>query len=259
MWIDAHCHLADPRWENSLEDYLEDARALGISAWIQGGVGPDDWSQQKMLEARFPGQVYSCYGLHPWWVAQHTEAENDEALKILKTILSQARGFGELGLDFGKRFEDSEIQSKQIHYFEKQLEWAEDFRLPLVLHIVQAHEKAIGILKTYPISQGGIIHSFSASINEAKRYLDLGFSLSISGVVARKGYEKLKDALKALPGDKIVLETDAPDQRPDGVDETLNLPKNLLRVAKAVAMIRGESEESVLKTSTDNIKRIFHL
>ncbi len=256
MWTDAHCHLSDLRLENTIESLLKQSNSLGISKWVQGGVSPEDWQNQLSLKARFPGQILTSFGMHPWWVSENSELTLEEACQKLENSLPQADAFGEVGLDFGKRFASREVQEKQKKYFELQLGLLKTIQKPLVLHVVEAHALAIETLKKHKL-YGGIVHSFSASLNEANAYMDLGLSLSISGVVTREGYKKLKEAAKALPKDKIVIETDCPDQKPLGVQTLLNTPENLLIVAEAVAKLRGETKEEVLRYTTENCERIF--
>lgn len=256
MWIDAHCHLADSRIESQLEEAINHSKILGISAWVQGGISPEDWSKQEALKTRFPSGILTSFGMHPWWIAERDEATLDKAFQILSSKLPFSDGFGELGLDFSKRFLRSPIQEKQKNYFEKQLGLLKTIQKPLVLHVVDAHAVTIEVLKkhTFP---GGIVHSFSAGPSEAKAYMDLGLTISISGVITRDGYKRLKEAVKALPKDKIVIETDCPDQKPVGGKGDLNLPENLLLVADAVASLRNETRDEVLNYSTENIKRVF--
>src|SRR4051812_17646739 len=97
-WIDAHCHLADPRLK--LDPVLERSRTAGVTGWIQGGVGPKDWETQLELQKKLGPTFLTSFGLHPWWVIGATDADVDEALNILSQKLPQAQALGELGLDF---------------------------------------------------------------------------------------------------------------------------------------------------------------
>jgi TatD DNase family protein len=131
---------------------------------------------------------------------------------------------------------------------------------PLVLHIVRAHGQAISILQPFrAFLRGGIVHSFSGNRENAKRYLDLGLSLSISGGIARRGFESLKKAVAYIPNDRLLVETDSPDQSIAGVDaRELNEPTALLEIARVLAGFRGaQSAEEILKASTLNAERIF--
>lgn len=256
MWTDAHSHLSDKRLENRLDNLLNYSKLCGISRWVQGGISPQDWEKQVGLKKQYPGQILTSFGMHPWWVSENTEETLDSALSLLKNKLAQADAFGEIGLDFGKRFTDPQVQLRQRKYFKLQLELLKTTQKPLVLHVVDAHQEVLAELKKHSLSKG-IVHSFSGSVEEAKVYIDLGLTISISGVITRPGYKKLKQAAKALPQDKIVIETDCPDQRPSGVEGELNLPENLLLIAEEVARLRGETKEEVLNYSTKNCERIF--
>jgi TatD DNase family protein len=261
--MDAHCHLADPRLAEGLDRRLEEARHVGIAGWVQGGVDPEDWKRQRALRARLGPSIVLAFGLHPWWVAKHTEAELDRGLLLLEAELTQASALGELGLDLFPRHCPPETLPLQKKAFERQLALAKDTGKPLVLHIVKAHGPALEILKAYgPFPAGGLIHAFGGSAEVAKGYLALGFHLSLGGSVTREGFQNLKKAVGSLPLDRLLLETDAPDQTPDlpGLSrEALNEPRFLLGIAEAVARLRGLEKEELLDRSTENLKRLFHL
>jgi TatD DNase family protein len=277
-YIDAHCHLADPRFAGSLEDVLARSREAGIGAWVQGGVDPADWDRQLVIQKQHPGQIYTSFGLHPWWVARSSKAEFEQGLKLLAVRFKEADGLGELGLDYGPRLEASletnmtldrdEARAWQSEAFERQLELLKTTPKPLVLHIVRAHEDALDILQKYSkagvFERGGLVHSFSGPREIAQKYLDLGFSLSISGGIVRKGFETLKRAVSYIPLDRLLVETDSPDQAlPNQAqnDRQLNEPTALIEIARAIAGLRskhgGESAERILEQSARNITRIF--
>jgi TatD DNase family protein len=172
---------------------------------------------------------------------------------------------GELGIDLGPKT-DLSTESYQIEIFVKQLEIAKKANLPLVLHIVKAHPQAIALLAEHgPWPRGGLVHAFSGSFEIAREYERLGFTPSIGGVAARKGYETLKRALKHLPLESIVVESDSPDQIPDeyhGFEEGTNDPRSLWTVAEAICRQKKEvglTPEKVLEASRLNLFRIFGL
>lgn len=257
-FIDAHCHLADPRIsdsEESLHQILARSQAAGVTRWIQGGVDPADWDRQEQLSLRFPGQVIPCFGLHPWWVARQPETEIKAGLHQLKKRATNALGIGELGLDFYFAAENA----KQLYAFENQLKLACQLNKPIILHIVKAHEPALALLKQVGVPKaGGLVHSFSGSPEIARRYLELGLTLSISGVIARKGFESLKRAVVKIPPQSLVVETDSPDQTPEPLQKH-NEPANLVRIAEAIANLRDESATELLERSTENLEKIFGL
>lgn len=255
MFIDAHTHLADPRFEGKLEEVLARSRAAGITAWIQGGVGPEDWDRQLALAARYEG-FHPCLGLHPWWVAAHSEEECRGALERLEALLERSVGLGELGLDHGPRWVAA--RERQLRIFREQLALACRRAKPLVLHVVRAHEEALEVLGDIGVPEaGGIVHSFSGNATFARRYLELGLSISVSGGVGRKGFETLKRAVVSLPPERLLLETDSPDQGAQPGE--LNEPANLLETARALGALRGEDAGELLRKSSGNAKRIFSI
>lgn len=251
-WIDAHCHLADPRLDADRAQVLERSRAQGVVAWVQGGVSPDDWEKQHELLAQFGDAIVPVLGIHPWWVAEADEAAIEAAFGKLAKLLPQARALGELGLDALPRH--AETLDRQQVVFERQLELAQRHQKPIVLHIVHAHEAAVKTLKKFgPYPHGGLVHAFSASIEVARPYLELGFHISVGSGLLREGFAALKKALPFLPADRLLIETDAPD----GLPKTRNEPANLVRVAEAAAALRGEEAEAILDRSAEQVRRLF--
>ena len=264
-YIDAHSHLADSRLDLTRDDVMERARARGIEFHIQGGVGPEDWDQQVEISESYPGQIFPVFGLHPWWVVQHDQQVCESALGFLRNYLKSGVGLGELGLDYGPKI-PSGSHALQKMIFEYQLKMAREFALPIILHVVHAHDDALAMLTQFGVPKGGIVHSFSETTEIAQRYLALGLTLSISGsVITRdsgKAFEKLKRTVLALGLDQIVIETDSPDQPPAGVSghgAVLNEPANLWSVAEAVGRLKQVSAEVVLEASKKNLVRIFGL
>jgi TatD DNase family protein len=255
-YIDAHCHLADLRIFADVDAILERSRAQGVEAWVQGGVDPADWQRQDELKKRFPKEIYTSFGLHPWWVAKNSQADFDLALEQLALKLPQADALGEIGLDYGPRLGESDHES-QKYAFRKQLELLKNQPKPLVLHIVRSHPDASAMLNEFgPFGREGIVHSFSGTKENARKYLDLGLSLSISGGITRKGFESLKKAVTYIPLDRLLVETDSPDQPLEG--QSLNEPTSLIEIARVISKLReNESAENVLQASATNVARIF--
>lgn len=283
-FIDAHCHLADHRLFKRLDAMFAAAREREIGAFIQGGIHPADWDLQIELSQRYPGVVYPCFGIHPWFVAgrmgvtgEELKKQVDHALEVLPEYLSKnlaktlsngqskAIAVGELGIDLGPKT-DPKTEEYQTEIFVRQLEIAKKAELPLVLHIVKAHSQAIALLAEHgPWPRGGLVHAFSGSYEIAQEYERLGFTPSIGGVAAKKGYETLKRALKRMPLESFVIESDSPDQIPDdyqGLEEGVNDPRSLWTVAEAICKLRPEeglSPEQVLEASRLKLFRIFGL
>jgi TatD DNase family protein len=190
----------------------------------------------------------------------------EHALKILPEYLGQgAVAIGELGIDLGAKT-DPKTEELQTEVFTRQLAIAKSAGLPLVLHIVKAHPQALQLLAEHgPWPRGGLVHAFSGSYEIAKEYELQGFTISIGGVAARQGYETLKRALKRIALDKFVIESDSPDQIPDGYqgfEEGTNDPRSVWTVAKAICRHRGDasiSPKDLLEKSRENLIRLFGL
>lgn len=232
MILDAHSHL-------TLET-LQEVEGRGIDGWVLGGIEPAEWQRQLEMAEVFPGKVFPAFGVHPWWVHTATPTEVDQALEKLETELPKAYALGETGLDgFKQRVASLALQKKA---FEAQVKLAERLKKPLVLHIVQAHAEAQKqLVGTYT----GIIHSFSGKEADARAYIERGFLISVSGTILRKGYEGLKAAVRALPLENFVIETDSEP------------PFHLYKVAEAVAELKGISKVEVLEVTTKNVQKVF--
>lgn len=245
MWIDAHSHLADEHWADRLDDVVAKARATGVSGWVQGGVSPSQWERQLRLRDRFGSSIVLAFGLHPWWVASASDDAVDAALRELENRLPEAALLGELGLDFASRGGDAAAHARQRHAFNAQLSLAKQAGKPLALHIVRADAEALRILTAFAPSHHGLVHGFSGDAAAAQRYLTLGFDLSVGPGVAKPGFHRLKEALPALPEDRLLLETD------DAA------PHRLVDVAEAVAALRGGDARSHLDRSTRRVKSLL--
>lgn len=256
-WIDAHSHLADPRWGGDVEQAILDANKLGVGFFLQGGVSPEDWAAQEVLKSKHPSQIGLCFGLHPYWVADHDEDICEIALDGLAHVLPKAMAIGETGLDFRPHImKDS--QERQISYFEKHLELSQASDLPVVLHLVQAHDDALRVLDVWGVPKAGaIVHSFNGSAGKAKDLLERGLYLSIGGPVARPDNTKLHQAVREIPLEFLLVETDSPDQPPPAFKGQMNPPGSLWDVARAIAQIRGMTPAEILDITSSNFRRLF--
>jgi TatD DNase family protein len=254
-WVDTHCHLADARSDESREVWIQEAIHNGIRFFMQGGVGPDDWRKQLELEKRFP--IGLCFGLHPYFVAAHSDEECEGALDQLAPLLPKAMALGELGLDFRPHImKDS--KDRQIQFFEDQLMLAEASYKPMVLHLVQSHEEALEVFRIWGVPpRKGIVHSFNSSWPKAQDFIKLGLALSVGGPLVRSNNEKLKQAVREIPLEYLLLETDSPDQPPEAYKGQLNPLSSLISVAQEVARLKGMTPFEILDISTSNFRRIF--
>ena len=256
-WVDAHGHLADTRWEQQQESIINSARQKGIHFFMQGGVGPEDWEKQKQLRHRFPGHIGLCFGLHPYWVVEHADEECEAALDLLAQELPVAMGLGEMGLDFRPHImKDS--QERQIGVFEQQLELAHVSSRPMVLHLVQAHEESLTIMDMFGLPpQKGMVHSFNGSWGKAQDFLKRNLFLSIGGPVCRPDNQKLHQAVKEIPLEFLLIESDSPDQGPPAFKGQLNPPESVWEVAKTIGELKSLDPLEIFDITTGNFHRLF--
>lgn len=256
-FIDSHSHLSDIRIEAEVEAMIARAKARGILQFLQGGVGPEDWLRQEQLKAKHP-EIRLCFGLHPYWVADHSDNECEVGLDRLAREISKAEALGELGLDLRPHIMKDSL-SRQLHVFESQLEIAEMAQKPIVLHLVRAFEEAQKVLEGWGVpSRGGMVHSFNGSLKEAQYYLGLGLHLSIGGPVVRAENQKLHQAVQIIPMEKLLLETDSPDQPPPQLKDRFNEPASLWDVAEMIAKIKKIPAEEILDISSRNLEKLLY-
>ena len=166
---------------------------------------------------------------------------------------------GETGLDFGKRMSTDSFPA-QVEAFKTHLALAERYALPIVLHVVSAHARMLELLsEVSPLSSGGMVHAFSGSAEQALQYVRHGLHVSICGAVTDPRRRKLRRAIEALPSDRILVETDAPDQTPIDRRPDPNEPAFLIDVVAAVAEARGETPEAVARQTSQNAKKLFRI
>lgn len=277
MYWDVHCHMTDLRWGNDLSEVLAEAHRRGISGFGLGGIEPREWERQIQLMERFPQYRWApVFGLHPLWVHEQSHTEVELGLDQLAKRLPQARALGEMGLDAREKFRSS--WDLQMEAFRSQLELAAMVKKPVVLHMVHAHAEAHPILWLFRDSiYGGFVHAFSGGITEARRYVDLNLAVSVGGVVTRskaastKGpaladgegsiprSQALRETLRWLPDEFLLLETDSPDQKVKNWPSTLHHPSALWNIAEAVAEIRNSTPQKILALSSSNFERILGL
>ena len=249
MFTDTHCHLYN-EYYNNIDVIINNAQQNGINRFIVSGCSTKDNNEVINIIKRFDN-VYGVIGLHP------EEALNYciEDIKILENNLNNSKiiGIGEIGLDYHYENFDKE---KQQALFRSQLELADKYKLPVVIHSREATEDTIRILKEYP-GVKGVIHSFSGSKETAMIYIKMGYKLGINGVVTFKN-SHLKDILKDIINN-IVLETDSPYLTPHPYRGTQNNPSYIKLIANFICDYLNLDLSQLSIITNNNIKEIFDI
>ncbi|MFT7625934.1 MAG: TatD DNase family protein [Myxococcota bacterium] len=254
--IDAHCHIDFARFDADRAQVLAAARAVGVARFLCAGVRPEDWQRQALVATQHEG-VDAFYGIHPHVAAQLPDTQASAALERLAALPTMA--IGETGLD-GSKYVPRGSLERQSAVFRAQLAIARDRNLPVVLHILQAHGASLEILKQDGLPEaGGMVHSYSGSAELIRDYERLGLHVSFSASVTRKGARRVLAAVAAVSSDRLLVETDCPDQLPTGVVGSRNLPEYLPLVVQAVASAREETPELIATQTAANARRLFDL
>ncbi len=246
--FDSHCHLHDHRVTDP-EAELARAHAAGVTGFLLAGVEPSGWAEERALAARHP-EVLMAFGVHPQLVA-----EIDDADPLIAQLTAEgAVAIGEIGLDAME--ERKPTLERQERAFRAQLAFARENRLPVVLHILRAHQRALEILRDDGVP-GGVLHSCSASADQVREYLRLGLHVSFAGTVCNPNARKVHEAARAVPPERLLVETDAPFQTPLPHRPAQNEPAFLVAIVQALAKIRGERPEELAQTTETNARRLF--
>lgn len=250
MFIDSHCHIDDDRFLTDRAQCIANAEQANIKALIVPAISKNLWSRLEAITQEYTN-VYPAYGLHPMAIQEHKE----EDLEILQQWLLKKNvvAVGECGLDF---FIKELPVEKQLYFFKEQLKLAKTFDLPLIIHARKSVDIIIREIRHYkPLT--GVIHSFSGSLQQAEKLIDLNFYLGFGGPITYTRANRLHNLIKTIDLKNILLETDAPDQPSQNHTKQRNEPAFLPEIAEKIAELKQESIKQVAKITTDNAKKLF--
>mgnify|MGYP001570422020 CR=1 FL=1 len=250
--FDSHCHPQFPHYDQDRDEMIKRTLKEGVFMIC---VGTDFEASKKAIKlaGEYDG-IWATVGLHP-----NDNLKEKFNPEIYENLLNQEKviGFGEIGLDY-YRTEKSEDQKIQKQRFQEQLELARKISKPLVIHCRDAHKDLIENLKlkienSTPLR--GVIHSFTGTLEEAKKYLELGFYLSFNGIITFAN--QYDEVVKVVPLEKILLETDAPYLTPIPFRGQRNEPLYVKYVAQKIAELKGISYDEVAEKTFANTQKLF--
>ncbi len=257
-FTDSHCHLDFSELSNELPQLLSHCLQANIRQIIVPAVSPQKWPQLLELCKNNTSncQLYPCLGIHPWYLNDLT-TEHLQQLEANLTIHQESIiAVGETGID-GLIAKEQDNLNKQQAFFQYHIELANQFSKPLIVHHRRSHQQVIQQLKQSPVNHGGIIHAFSGSYQQGVTYIDMGFKLGIGGTITYDRAEKTIKAIKRLPLDCLVLETDAPAMPLSGQQGQINTPLNLIKIFEQLCLIRNEDKEEIAEEIENNIQQLF--
>ncbi len=254
MLIDSHAHLEMPDFKKDLEAVIQRAKESGVEYIFTVGTEKKDWKRALEIANSHP-TIYAILGVHP-----HNAKEiDDQTYPLLRELCrdKKVRALGEMGLDFFRNLSPREIQ---LQRFREQIGLAKELGLPIVVHDREAHQETLEILKSGNAEEcGGIIHCFSGDYEMAKVCMDMGFYISIPGSMTFKNAEHLREIVKRIPLESLLVETDAPFLTPEPFRGKRNEPGYVRYTAEKLAEIKKVSFEKVAEVTTKNALRVYKL
>ncbi len=253
MLIDSHCHLEYKGLVEDQQGVLARAREAGISGFLNISTRQREWDQVIATAAREP-DVWASVGIHPHEADGH--ADLGEAALIAASGHAKVIAIGETGLDY--YYDHSERQT-QRELFRTHIAVARTTGLPLIVHTRDAEDDTRAILSE-EMGKGvfpGLIHCFTASAPFARQMLDLGLTISLSGIVTFKNARELQEIAAEVPEDRLLVETDAPFLAPVPHRGAVCEPAFTADTARFVAGLRGTSAEALADATTRNFFRLF--
>ena len=253
MLIDSHAHLEMKEFDADREEVIKRAGNEGVDFIVTVGTNLKLSLKAVNLAGKHEN-IYATVGIHPHDVAK-TDKNTLDALKELVNTRKKIVAYGEIGLDF---FRNISPREKQLEVFGMQLELAKELNLPVIIHDREAHQQSLEIVRASGVRRG-VFHCFSGDYEMAKKCIDLGFYISIPGVVTFDKSKTIQDVAGRVPLSSLLLETDAPYLTPVPHRGKRNEPSFIVHTAKKVAEIKKISWEDVARETSLNTMNLFSI
>ncbi|MDD3612821.1 MAG: TatD family hydrolase [Caldicoprobacterales bacterium] len=254
MFFDSHAHLDDERFDEDRDEVIRGLPDKGIAYVLNAGADMD--SSQKSIDlAKSYDFIYAAVGVHP----HDADSLADAQLKALEQMAKEekVKAIGEIGLDYHYDFSPREQQKEA---FALQLDLAFRLNLPVIIHNREAHKDTLDILRAHrSILKGGVMHSYSGSWEMAKELMDLGFYISLAGIVTFKNAKKPVELAEKLPMDRLLIETDCPYLTPHPFRGKRNDPGFVRLVAEKIGQLRGMDTDLVAQITKNNACSLFRI
>lgn len=254
MLIDSHAHLDDKRFDNDREKLISSLTDNGVEIVINPGA--DFLSSVKSVDLSIKHEnIYAAVGIHP----HEAKTMDENTINLLRELTNNGKvvAIGEIGLDYYYDNSPREIQQQR---FREQIKLAKELNLPVIVHDRDAHKDTYDIIsEEHDGSLRGVMHSYSSSVEMAKKYIDMGFYISFSGPITFKKAKQPKEVATEIPLEYIMIETDSPYLTPEPHRGKRNEPLNVRYVAEKIAELKGVSFEEVAKKTSENVKTLFNI
>ena len=258
-FTDSHCHLDFDAFSADLPSLLKQCQHASIHHIVIPTIGPANWLKALALAKYHSSEhltLHTCLGIHPWFL-HDLMPDSLEALEhLVKLHLTDIVAIGETGIDVVIAQEQDNLAEQKL-VFEQQLTLAKNYNLPVIVHHRRSHQYIVPMLRQKQLAKGGIVHAFSGSYQQACQYIDLGFKLGIGGTITYPRAEKTLKAIKRLPLESLVLETDAPAMPLYGFQGQDNSPLQLINIFQTLASIRREPSTVLAHALESNIRAVL--
>jgi TatD DNase family protein len=251
MLIDSHSHIEMKAFDRDRDQVIARAKDVGIDYIIAVGISLEDCKRVVSVTKQYK-TVYGVIGIHP----HHAKDIDNKTYDSLRQMVKNDKivAYGEIGLDFFRNLSPRNIQIKK---FGEQLELASEIGLPVVIHDREAHTQTMNILEQWEGDKRGIIHCFSGDYGMARKCLDMGFYISIPGTITFRNSGQLRDVVKKVPMNRLLVETDAPFLTPQQKRGGRNEPAYVIYTAFRIAEIKGVPVEEVERITYKNTLDVF--
>ncbi|HFL3828405.1 TPA: TatD family hydrolase [Clostridioides difficile] len=254
MLIDSHAHLDDERFDKDRDSLIKSLKEEGIDLVINPGSDLGSSIKSVSLSEQYDN-IYAAVGIHP-----HEVKEMDSStIEVLRSFTNRDKvvAIGEIGLDY---YYDNSPRDIQKQKFKEQLNLAKEVNLPVIIHTRDAAKDTFDILKeAQDGSLEGVLHCYSGSLEMALEYIEMGFYISFAGPVTFKNARVSKEVAKAVPIDRLLVETDSPYLTPEPYRGRRNEPVYVRYVAGIIAELRGIPFEEIAKKTSENTRRLFRI
>jgi TatD DNase family protein len=251
MFTDTHAHLDFDRFDGDRDEVIQAAYDAGVKRIVNIGADMES-SRNSVNLAKKYDFIYAAVGVHPHDAKGISEDDYNELSKLAQN--EKVVAIGEIGLDY---YYDNSPRKEQQEAFKKQLKLARELNLPIVIHSRDAKEDTLAILEEYAKGLEGIIHCYAYDLATAKRLIDMGFYLAFGGVITFNNAKDLREVVKEIALDKILIETDAPYLTPAPHRGKRNESKFVIHVAEKIAEIMGIDVAEVAEKTTENAKDLL--
>ena len=250
--IDSHCHLDSRSFDRDRKEVMAQAVEQGVDRLINIGTDMDS-SRRSLHLARDHENIFCTVGIHP----HNARTLTDDFIGELRELAHFPRvvGIGEIGLDY---YRDLSPRPVQRRAFLRQLDLAVELDLPVAIHVREAIDETTGIIADYSRKITGVFHCFPGTVEEAERIIDLGFHISVNGVMTYKN-SKMADLGREIPLERILIETDCPCLPPVPYRGQRNCPAYVKLVCACLAQLRGISLKEADRVTTRNTEKLFRL